>query len=113
MADAADENGGGPRGPAGTDHDGNELFTMQKVLDMKVLHGKTYYLIEWAGYESESSWEPASSIMKDAASQQVIRDFLKSSQGSQGIAAAPFKSDVEYGTPDYIHLILLIIVCTD
>ena len=69
-----------PGAAAGTDHDGNELFTMQKVLDMKFLHGKKYYLIEWAGYESESTWEPALSIMKDAASQKVIQDFLKSYQ---------------------------------
>ena len=31
------------------------IFTMQKVLDMKFLHGKKYYLIEWLGYESEST----------------------------------------------------------
>ena len=67
-------------GAVGTDHDGHDLFTMQKVLDMKFLRGKKYYLIEWAGYETESTWEPATSIMKDAASQEVIKDFLKSYQ---------------------------------
>ena len=64
-------------GAVSTDHDGHDLFTMQKVLDMKFLRGKKYYLIEWAGYEAESIWEPASSIMKDAASQEVIKDFFK------------------------------------
>ena len=77
-----------PPGAAGTDHDGNELFTMQKVLDMKFLHGKKYYLIEWAGYESESTWEPASSIMKDAESQKVIQDFLKTYQPPRSGRAA-------------------------
>ena len=77
-----------PPGAVGTDHDGQDLFTMQKVLDMKFLHGKKYYLIEWAGYESESTWEPASSIMKDAASQQVIQNFLKSYQPPRSGRAA-------------------------
>ena len=44
-----------PPGAVGTDYEGNDLFTMQKALDMKFLHGKKYYLIEWAGYESEST----------------------------------------------------------
>jgi len=55
---------------------------------MKFLHGKKYYLIEWAGYESESTWEPASSIMKDAESQKVIQDFLKTYQPPRSGRAA-------------------------
>ena len=77
-----------PPGAVGTDYDGNELFSMQKVLDMKFLHGKKYYSIEWAGYESESTWEPASSIMKDAASQEVIQDFLNAYQPPRSRRAA-------------------------
>ena len=87
-----------PPGAAGTDHDGNKLFTIKAVFDMKVLHGETHYLIEWAGYESDCTWEPASSIMKDAASQKVIQDFLKYYPGNQDEAAAPFNADVESGT---------------
>ena len=77
-----------PPGAAGTDYDGNELFTMKKVLGMKFLRGKKYYLIEWAGYESKSTWEPASSIINDAASQKAIQDCLKSYQPPRSGRAA-------------------------
>ena len=67
------------RRAVGKDHNGNDLFTMERVLDMKIEDGKTFYLIEWAGYELDgSTWEPASGILKDDASQKVIQDFLES-----------------------------------
>ncbi len=77
-----------PPGAAGKDYSGNDLFTMQKILDMKFLRNKKYYLIEWTGYEQESTWEPASGIMKDAESQKVVQDFLHSYQPPRSGRAA-------------------------
>ena len=77
-----------PPGAIGKDDDGHELFRMEKILDMKFLHGRRYYLIRWCGYESEPTWEPASNIMKDAASQKDIKDFMSAYQPPRSGRAA-------------------------
>ena len=55
---------------------------------MNFLHGRRYYLMRWSGYESEPTWEPASSIMKDSASQKDIKDFMSAYQPPRSGRAA-------------------------
>ena len=67
-------------GAVGVDHSGNNLYRMDKILDMKYLRKKKYYLIQWLGYENQPTWEPASNVLNDAASKKDISDFLASYQ---------------------------------
>ena len=67
-------------GAVGVDRSGNDLFRMEKILDMKYLRKKKYYLIQWAGYENEPTWEPATNVLNDAASKKDISDFMAAYQ---------------------------------
>ena len=62
------------------DHSGNSLYRMDKILDMKYLRKKKYYLIRWLGYENEPTWEPAANVRNDAASKKDITDFMATYQ---------------------------------
>ena len=51
---------------------------MDKIMDMKYLRKKKYYLIQWLDYENQPTWEPASNVSNDAASNKDISDFMAS-----------------------------------
>ncbi len=67
-------------GAIGVDHSGNNLYRMDKILDMKYLRNKKYYLIQWTGYENAPTWEPATNVLNDAASKKDIADFIATYQ---------------------------------
>ena len=67
-------------GAVGVDGSGNNLYRMDKILDMKYLRKKKYYLIQWLGYENQPTWEPASNVLNDAASKKDVSDFMAAYQ---------------------------------
>jgi len=50
---------GGGRG----DSEGEEEFTVERILDKRVRNGKGEYLIKWEGYpDTENTWEPVDNL---------------------------------------------------
>ena len=75
-------------GAVGVDRSGNNLYRMDKILDMKYLRKKKYYLIQWVGYENEPTWEPAMNVLNDVASKKDISDFMATYQPPRKSRAA-------------------------
>ena len=56
-------------------------FIVEKILDKRVIQGKTEYLIKWQGYsDAENSWEPYENLKH---LNQLIQEFEKKYESNQ------------------------------
>lgn len=39
-----------------------QRYTIAEIKDKKIVNRKVYYLVEWAGYQGEDTWEPRESF---------------------------------------------------
>lgn len=50
----------------------NKIYEVEKILNKKVVDGKTYYLLKWQDYlESDSTWEVDTNVLCS----ELIEDF--------------------------------------
>lgn len=50
----------------------DKIYDVEKILNKKVVNGKTYYLLKWQNYpESDSTWE----VDTDVLCPELIEDF--------------------------------------
>ncbi|XP_045423664.1 M-phase phosphoprotein 8 [Lemur catta] len=71
--DAAAAKGSEPGGES--EEDGEDVFEVEKILDMKIEGGKVLYKVRWKGYTSEDdTWEPEIHL-EDC--KEVLLDFRK------------------------------------
>lgn len=81
-----------PEGPAGSDDSAadseavdrdasasDDRYTVDAVIDQRVVRGRKEYLVRWTGYDGEDSWQPADQMEEDAPN--AVKEFLDSRSG--------------------------------
>jgi hypothetical protein len=56
------------------DEDGEEIYIVEKILDKKIVDGKTQYYLKWQGYGPEyDTWEP----LENLDCEELVEEFEK------------------------------------
>ncbi|XP_070376423.1 M-phase phosphoprotein 8 isoform X4 [Equus asinus] len=85
-----DAGAGGAEAAADSEEDGEDVFEVEKILDMKTEGGKILYKVRWKGYTSEDdTWEPEVHL-EDC--KEVLLEFRKKITDNK---AKPVKKDIQ------------------
>jgi hypothetical protein len=61
----------------------HQLYTVDRILECKTIHGIKHYRIKWVGY-SQTSWEPATNLNRELIRQFHLRKTLSGKARKHG-----------------------------
>lgn len=85
---------------------GEEVFSVEKIVSKKVVGGKTQYLLKWKGYDSdENTWEPEENLdcqdlLEEFNRKTKMRDETRTAAISGASTTALAASSVSITTMD-------------